>query len=192
MSVTSKALGNVGEIIEDWSPFRPLVEEEHLIFYKAMEDFDGVGYKPQLVSTQVVSGIHYRFECEAQVVYPSAAPIEHALVEIDKPLEGKSRIVNITIENEHASNTESLSDGWSSWEPLTPDSLAVFETATFGFFGVKYTPLEVSTQSVAGISYRFICEAKVLSPDSQAYKMMMEIFKPLKGGPIITNIGTMT
>ncbi|MCL1127917.1 hypothetical protein [Shewanella surugensis] len=189
MSVTTKALDNMSQMVGGWSPFRPLDDEDYLIFDEAMTNFVGVSYTPHQVSTQVVNGTNYRFECEAKVVSPSAA-IEHALVQIYKPLEGKAQLVSITIENEHSSNSQALYGGWSPWGPLTAESLEVFDAATSRLLGVKYTPLEVSTQVVAGVNYRFICEARVVIPHAQPYRVMMEIFQPLEGEPIITNIRT--
>ncbi|WP_299494568.1 hypothetical protein [uncultured Shewanella sp.] len=189
MSVTTKALGNVDLLVGGWSPFRPLDHEDELIFKEAMEGFVGVNYRPLMVSTQVVNGTNYRFECEAKVVSPQAQ-IEHALIEIYQPLEGRPQLYSITLENEHANHSQALYGGWSIWKPLTPENLEVFEQATHGLLGVQYTPLEVSTQVVAGVNYRFISEAKVVVPKAEPYKVMIEIFQPLQGEPIITNIHT--
>lgn len=189
MSVTTKALGNVDLMVGGWSPFRPLDPEDLLIFNEAMEGFVGVSYRPLMVSTQVVNGTNYRFECEAKVVSPEAS-LEHALIEIYQPRDGRPQLRSITLENEHSSHSQALYGGWSAWGPLTPEGLEVFEQATQGLLGVKYTPLEMSTQVVAGMNYRFICEAKVVAPKAEPYKTMIEIFRPLKGEPIITNIHT--
>ncbi|WP_299010896.1 hypothetical protein [uncultured Shewanella sp.] len=54
-----------------------------------MEGFVGVSYRPLMVSTQVVNGTNYRFECEAKIVSPDAS-IEQALIEIYQPLDEMS------------------------------------------------------------------------------------------------------
>lgn len=55
----------------------------------------GVNYTPLAVATQVVSGINYRFFCNAQVVYPEA-PNDAVITQIYKPLNGDPHITSIT------------------------------------------------------------------------------------------------
>ncbi|NDI97920.1 hypothetical protein GWA97_02410 [Flavobacterium sp. LaA7.5] len=77
--------------------------------------------------------------------------------------------------------------GWSAYHKLTPEDRKVFDEAMHGFVGVKYTPIAVSTQVVAGMNYRFKCEAS-MPPSDVIWEAIVEIFKPLNGAPYVTGI----
>jgi hypothetical protein len=77
--------------------------------------------------------------------------------------------------------------GWTPYHHLTPEDKKVFEIAMHGFVGVKYTPLDVSTQVVAGVNYRFVCDA-VLPSGGTPWIALVSIFKPLNGDPYVTEI----
>lgn len=69
---------------------------------------------------------------------------------------------------------------WSSFDfTLSPEAKHVFEEATVGLLGVKYTPFAFATQVVAGIGYAFLCEgvAPTRSPNSSVVKI--RIYQPL-------------
>ncbi|UQD56216.1 hypothetical protein [Flavobacterium sp. K5-23] len=89
--------------------------------------------------------------------------------------------------NQAVLNNESLVGGWSTYQPLSPRDRQVFEEALNGFLGVDYTPTSVSTQVVAGMNYRFKCNAQV-PPSEVIWEAVIEIFAPLEGTPHITNI----
>jgi hypothetical protein len=76
-----------------WSPYHALTAEDKKIFDEAMHGFVGVKYTPQMVSTQVVAGMNYRFKCSA-TMSPSNA-IWEAIVEIYSPLQGKPYVTGI-------------------------------------------------------------------------------------------------
>jgi len=72
-----------------------VTEELQAIFDKAMEGFTGVQYTPlELLETQVVAGMNYRFRCEAQTVVPGAEKRE-AIVTIYQDLEGNAEITDV-------------------------------------------------------------------------------------------------
>lgn len=77
--------------------------------------------------------------------------------------------------------------GWSPYGPLTPEDKEVFSQAMNGFVGVHYTPKEVSKQVVAGMNYRFKCDASLPSQPA-IWEAIVEIFQPLDGKPYITAI----
>ncbi|CAK7056187.1 hypothetical protein CUZ56_01991 [Saezia sanguinis] len=87
-----------------------------------------------------------------------------------------------------SANNANMVGGWSEQKPLTKEDKAVFDEALTGFVGVQYVPVSVATQIVAGMNYRFICDAKIVIPNAQPYKAMVEIHKPLQGKAMITNI----
>lgn len=77
---------------------------------------------------------------------------------------------------------------WTPNRPLEDEDLKVFEQAINGLVGVQYTPLEVSTQLVAGTNYRFICRAKMITATPVEFNAEVCIFKPLQEDPCITQI----
>lgn len=82
---------------------------------------------------------------------------------------------------------ENLVGGWSSYHKLTPEDTAVFDEAIAGLVGVDYKPETVSTQVVAGMNYRFKCQASI-PPAEVIWEAIIEVYKPLDGKPHITGI----
>ncbi|HRN16378.1 MAG TPA: hypothetical protein PLF38_04905 [Xylanibacter oryzae] len=81
--------------------------------------------------------------------------------------------------------------GWTNNRELTDDDTALFTKVMGHLLGVKYTPLRVATQIVAGTNYRFLCEAQTVTHLSCEYHVLVYIFKPLPGtkeDPYCTNI----
>ncbi|MCV9930326.1 hypothetical protein OIU83_21890 [Flavobacterium sp. LS1R49] len=84
-------------------------------------------------------------------------------------------------------NTETLLGGWTLYHTLTPEDLQIFKQAMNGLLGVKYNPITVSTQIVAGTNYRFKCNATVILSELD-YEALVEIYKPLSGNAVLTGI----
>lgn len=78
--------------------------------------------------------------------------------------------------------------GWSPYTKPTEEELKIFEEATSGLIGVEYTPLEVSSQVVAGMNYRFLCNARPVIVAPIEYKATVQIHAPLEGKPFVTSI----
>ena len=78
-----------------WTPFGPVTPEEQQVFNTAIQGLVGVGYKTELVSTQVVNGTNYRFLCQATPVYPGAQSYP-AVVSIYQPLNGQPHVTSIS------------------------------------------------------------------------------------------------
>ena len=77
-----------------YSAPRKVTDEDLKVFNEAMEGFVGVEYTPLTVSTQIVNGTNYRFECTARPVVPN--PKEgKAIVQIYKPINGKAEVTEI-------------------------------------------------------------------------------------------------
>jgi len=167
------------ETLCGWSPFKPLDQECRNVFNEAMKGLVGVAYTPIEVSTQLVNGVNYRFRCEARIITPNA-PKYIALVEIHQPFNGLPIITNIT--------QYPICGGWSAFHPLNNDEKNIFNEAIKGLVGVNYTPIEVSTQVVEGMNYRFLCNAELPSPTIGCYRVIMEICEDLTGAPRICEI----
>ncbi|GAB2874395.1 hypothetical protein GCM10027044_41190 [Hymenobacter ruber] len=76
-----------------WTPYHPLTPQDQKVWDEAMHGFVGVKYTPQAVSTQVVAGTNYKFECNATM--PPSNAIWRAIVEIYAPLQGQPHVVSI-------------------------------------------------------------------------------------------------
>mgnify|MGYP001791809688 CR=1 FL=1 len=83
--------------------------------------------------------------------------------------------------NQTATSEKTLVGGWTPYGPVTAEDKKVFDEALAGFVGVKYTPQSVSTQVVAGMNYRFKCEATLPGPEPIQWEAIVEIYQPLPG-----------
>lgn len=77
---------------------------------------------------------------------------------------------------------------WTPNRPLEDEDFKVFDQAISVFRDVQYTPLEVSTQLLAGTNYRFRCCAKVMTETPVEFDAEVCIFRPLEGNPCVTQI----
>ena len=95
MNTKSQATANTEESLKlgGWSPYREVTIEDKIVFDEAMGGIIGVNYTPEMVSTQVVSGMNYRFKCIASL--PSGEDSWMTLVAIYKPLSGKAIVKEI-------------------------------------------------------------------------------------------------
>ncbi|WP_237322383.1 hypothetical protein [Vibrio sp. vnigr-6D03] len=78
--------------------------------------------------------------------------------------------------------------GWSNFRKLNLEDKAVFNSALEGFVGVNYEPMEVQSQVVAGVNYRYLCKANLIDEPTLHYFSWVSMFAPLDGKPYITNI----
>ncbi|CAM1342085.1 hypothetical protein [Tenacibaculum amylolyticum] len=84
---------------------------------------------------------------------------------------------------------QTLVGGWTTYESLTIVDRKVFNEATKNgkILGVNYTPEKVATQVVAGMNYRFKCDAS-LSPSEVIWQAIIVIYQPLDGKAHIVSI----
>lgn len=78
-------------VLGGWTPYHKLTPNDQKVFDEAMKGHVGVHYTPHTVSTQVVAGTNYRFECTASI--PPAEVVWRAIVEIFQPLNGGKPVV---------------------------------------------------------------------------------------------------
>lgn len=82
-------------LVGGWTPYStPLSAEAKEVFDSATKGLVGVHYSPLAVATQVVSGINYRFFCNAKGVYPNALN-EAVIIQIYQPLKETAHITSI-------------------------------------------------------------------------------------------------
>lgn len=80
--------------------------------------------------------------------------------------------------------------GWKIHDRITDADIRVLKTALNGLVGVDYKPEMLATQVVNGTNYCFICKSIGAMPNNQEGISKIMIYKPLKGDPVITNIGS--
>ncbi len=86
---------------------------------------------------------------------------------------------------------EPLVGGWTVPESsaITPELQEIFDSALEGLVGVSYKPVALlGTQVVAGMNYRFLCEADVLYPHTEPYYATVTVYRDLQGNAIVTSI----
>jgi hypothetical protein len=76
-------------------------------------------------------------------------------------------------------DTDPVVGGYTEERDLTSEDTAIFAAAMEGFDGVKYEPLKVSTQVVAGTNYKFYCKATNATPDAKERYVYVTIYVPL-------------
>ncbi len=54
--------------------------------------------------------------------------------------------------------------------------------------GVKYSPVAVSQQVVAGLNYKFFCNTETVTPFPHSGAAIVSIYKPLNGPAHLTGI----
>jgi hypothetical protein len=77
----------------------------------------------------------------------------------------------------------SIPGGWSQYtSSISSEAQSAFDEALKGFVGVKYTPVAVAEQVVAGKNFRFFCNASAVIPNAPNYGAILSISK-LIGSP---------
>jgi hypothetical protein len=182
-------------LVGGWKPYScDISAETKEVFDKALNGLLGVKYTPVAVATQLVSGKNYSFFCNSNVVAPRSAN-EAAVILIYAALDKPPHIISITPvlhrEANKANTVEStlMPGGWTPYScNISTETQTVFDTAFKGFVGVKYTPVAVATQVVAGVNYSFFCNAKVVYPNAPDEAAMVLIYAPPNMPPHIISI----
>ena len=131
-----------------------ITEELQEIFNKATEKLLGVKYEAlELLETQVVAGMNYKFLANATTVVSNAEPRQVEMV-IYKDLQGECTVTDITELN------ETLAGGWEeNNQEVTEELLDIFNRGVEGTEFAEYVPTKLlATQVVSGINYKFLCE----------------------------------
>jgi hypothetical protein len=82
-----------------------------------------------------------------------------------------------------------ITGGWSPFTSHISDmAQEAFNKAMSGLMGVRYEPVAVSEQVVAGMNYQFFCNSQVVYPDAPVRPVMVHITALLNQDPHITAI----
>ena len=90
--------------------------------------------------------------------------------------------------NQQQPTAQPAAGGYTEDRKPDSDDLAVFEAVIAGEEGVKYEPLFVATQVVAGTNYRFTVTATPAAQGEKPYTAYVYIFEPLSGAPELIEI----
>lgn len=71
--------------------------------------------------------------------------------------------------------------GYTDSRSLTDEEKALFESLASEVAGVKYKPVNVATQVVAGTNYRFLCTGREKGRKGKRFDAVIVIYKPLPG-----------
>lgn len=80
--------------------------------------------------------------------------------------------------------------GYSEAHKLSDEERALFDSVAAEIAGVKYEPINVATQIVAGVNYRFLCKGKEQERRGKKFYAVIVVHKPLPnaGEPRIISI----
>ena len=90
----------------------------------------------------------------------------------------------------NSSPKEAVVGGYSEQRKLSDEERALFDSVAAEIAGVKYEPINVSTQIVAGVNYRFLCKGKEQERRGKKFYAVIVVHKPLPnaGEPRIISI----
>lgn len=171
-------------VVGAWTDFDfSIPPEAKEILHTITSKLLGVKYVPVAMATQMVAGTNYCFLCEATGVFPGACT---SLVEmfIYRPLQGEPQLSGI----KPVMECHPIPGGWFGFHDISPTEQHVFDAALAGLTGVRYEPMQVATQVVAGMNYCFLSKATVVIPEAKPYPVLVYLYQPLAGAPHITSI----
>ncbi len=84
-----------------------------------------------------------------------------------------------------------VTGGWTPAEDftVTEERQAIFDKGMEGLLGVGYTPVAyLGSQVVAGTNHAFLCQSKVVAPDTAPFFTIVYLYEDLQGNVRILNI----
>ena len=175
--------------------FSVVDDDAEKILAEAVEGTDYEDAKCDSVSTQVVAGTNYKFQCSVK----DGKETKDVVLTVFEPLPYTKKPAQLTLvtdvdgkvlfeasnedeeEQEEKSEVglEDLCDGcFGAYEDLTAADSAVFEKANKLSDSTFVNPTAVSRQVVAGVNYKFKCELVVSKGETK--EVVLEVYKNLK------------
>lgn len=98
--------------------------------------------------------------------------------------------VSSTAEISSQDDTQELVGAFGEEAPLTVEEQEIFSEATAQLVGIKYTPITVSTQIVAGTNYCFRCSGETGNANHNIKEYYLTVYVSLDSDelPVVTNI----
>ncbi len=207
-----KELGPTG----GYGAFKAIDKDAEKILEEAVKGTDYESVTCDGVSTQVVAGTNYKFQCSMK----DGKQTKDILLFVFEPLPNTDKPVQLTLvmdasgkvlfESEVKFESEDENPGdegenkikddikivdnpdvdcdgcFGDFEELTEDDEAVFEKANKASDSTFVNPTKVSKQVVAGMNYKFMCELEIAKDETKP--VILEVYKNLKGEVEITKV----
>jgi hypothetical protein len=150
----------------------------------------GMKFDAVSVQKQVVNGTNYCFYCigTTATLHPTSGFVK---VIVYAPISGNPIIK--TVENVAAGHTPNPAPGgWSSVHKLDPESKKEFDIAISKVIGVKYDPLAVQAQIVAGTNYCYFCIGTLVGAEEPSGMYAVDTYAAPNRSPVVTHITQIT
>ncbi|MDR2602850.1 MAG: hypothetical protein LBC53_10460 [Spirochaetaceae bacterium] len=154
------------------------------LFKNAFAHRTGVGFKPFLYTSQVVSaGANYIFVANGKVVYPGATDFP-VLISIFKDLNGKAHVKDV----KPLGRAGALAS-YNAFLSVSEDDEAILKQAAKHLVGASFKVNYVSTQLVgSGLNYRFVGTQTIMNKDVTKIPVFVTVYVPFSGKPYITGV----
>lgn len=189
----------------NFGKFSAIDDDAEEVLKAAVKGSDYESVTCDSVSTQIVAGTNYKFQCSIK----DGKETKDVVLTVFEPLPSSDKSVQLTsvtdadgevlFESEvefEAEDEESDDDGKKSdegcagcfgdYEELTEDDMDVFEKANKLSDSTFVNPTKVSKQVVAGMNYRFMCELEV--SEGETKDVILEVYKNVKDEIEITSV----
>lgn len=160
-----------------------ITDEVKSVLEKATSELDGADYAPvAYLGSQVVAGTNHLILCKVTPVVPDAVPT-YALVTVYEKLDGGAEVTEVLGSNANAESTEEPGSWMDTESPVVTDEAAsALNSATKGLVGAVYSPVALlSTQVVAGVNYRYLCEVTPVTPDAETKYAIVVVYEGADG-----------
>ena len=161
------------------------------VFDHAAASYEGLDLTPKAyLAHQMVAGTNHLFQCT------DSAKNKYN-VTVYQDLEGGFTITKVEDKKGNDVTSEVLPeivppDGGAvapASGEITAELQEIFDKALEGYDGAKLEPVELlSTQVVAGVNYRFLCNETILVPGAEPKEVIVTVFKGLDGNCSITDV----
>lgn len=112
-------------------------------------------------------------------------PVDVPVADVQTPVDSEE------IENPTGDDAVEIVGGFTNAEDgtITDELLAMFNKATEGLTGVGYTPKQLlATQVVAGMNYKFLCDATTVTAEPVTTEKIVVVYKDLNDNVSILSI----
>ena len=189
----------------NFGKFSAIDDDAEEVLKAAVKGSDYESVTCDSVSTQIVAGTNYKFQCSIK----DGKETKDVVLTVFEPLPSSGKPVQLTLVTDadgevlfeskvefEAEDEESDDDGKKSdegcdgcfgdYEELTEDDMDVFEKANKLSDSTFVNPTKVSKQVVAGMNYRFMCELEV--SEGETKDVFLEVYKNVKDEIEITSV----
>ena len=182
----------------NFGKFSAIDDDAEEVLKAAVKGSDYESVTCDSVSTQIVAGTNYKFQCSIK----DGKETKDVVLTVFEPLPSSGKPVQLTLvtdadgevlfesevefEAEDEESDEGCDGCFGDYEELTEDDMDVFEKANKLSDSTFVNPTKVSKQVVAGMNYRFMCELEV--SEGETKDVILEVYKNVKDEIEITSV----